>query len=329
MNPHALRLSVSLVAAASLVVLTAACSPQKFGLAPQSDQFAQSVKYDANVDVVWVVDSSGSMAPRQAALAAQMPALFASMAGKGLTWRMAATTMDMSASGERGAFLRRDGGPPWVEYSQPDALSRMMSRLQPGATGSPMERGRHALKAAFSSPNSDGPNAGFLRAQSLLVAVFLSDEEDQSANDDYLGFLNRIRPPLANGQRGWMADFVGVVPDDPECKTTQWNDFSPGTKYIDLARASGGVVESVCGANLSKLVASLQARILEVITAYRLSTAAQPDTVRVRVNGSPVPADPANGWTYDNATTSVIFHGAAIPPAGARIQVDYDPQGAS
>ena len=322
----------SILSSAALIAIAAgatACNPQKFGLAGQSDQFAQSVKYDATVDILWVVDSSGSMGPRQAALANEMPSLMSALNAKGLQWRMAATTMDFGPTGERGAFLARDGGPAFVEPSTDGGLGMMTSRLQPGADGSPVERGLQGMKAALSAPNAQGPNAGFLRPNALLVVAFLSDEEDQSVAADYAGFLNLTRPPLSNGQRGWIADFIGVLPTDPLCKTSQWGDFNPGLKYLSLVQLSGGISESVCQPNLSRLSSDVQSRILEVVTAYKLSTSAQVASIRVLVDGAPVARDAANGWTYDDSTASIVFHGGAIPAPNASIKVDYDPQGAA
>jgi hypothetical protein len=47
----------------------------------------------------------------------------------------------------------------------------------------------------------------------------------------------------------------------------------------------------------------------------------------VTVNGVVVPQDPNNGWTYDPVANSIQFHGAAIPPQGADINVSFSPTG--
>lgn len=58
-------------------------------------------------------------------------------------------------------------------------------------------------------------------------------------------------------------------------------------------------------------------------SSWTLSRQASPSSIRVTVNGQPVSQSPTNGWTYDAASNSVTFHGSAVPPAGARIDVSY------
>ena len=128
------------------------------------------------------------------------------------------------------------------------------------------------MKAAFSSPlaSTNGYNDGFLRTNALLVVIFLSNEDDQSATADYGSFLDQIRPPLAaTGQRSWVAQFMGVTDTDSSCKTSQWAQAGyseVGTKYISLANQSGGDSEAICDADLRRALTNVKARVLEVVT---------------------------------------------------------------
>ena len=48
-------------------------------------------------------------------------------------------------------------------------------------------------------------------------------------------------------------------------------------------------------------------------------------SLRVLVNGQPVPADPQNGYVYDALTNSIRFHGAARKKAfDGKIDVTYE-----
>jgi hypothetical protein len=48
-------------------------------------------------------------------------------------------------------------------------------------------------------------------------------------------------------------------------------------------------------------------------------------SIRVRVNGQEVKADPANGWVYDELTHSVRFQGEAKKQAfEAMIEITYE-----
>lgn len=47
------------------------CSGQKFGIQAQNEEFGQTVTYNTEVEVLWVIDTSGSMAKHQSLLADQ------------------------------------------------------------------------------------------------------------------------------------------------------------------------------------------------------------------------------------------------------------------
>lgn len=311
------------------MALTIGCSEQKFGLAPESQEFGNKIAYNTEVDVLWVIDTSSSMDKHQALLAAQVGSFIDSLNKTGLSYQIAVTTMDMSASGAKGKFL---GTPAVMTAATPNLTATLQSRLQAGAAGSPVERGLEAMKASVSAPlsSSGGLNAGFLRPNALLAVIFLSNEDDQSASADYGAFLDTVRPPLPSGERSWVAEFMGVTPDDPTCKTSEWDQAGyseVGLKYIALADQSGGTSEAICDADLRRALTNVKARILEILTEYKLARVPNLTTLQVFINGVLVPQDAVNGWTYYASTNSIRFHGTAVPRADATIRINYDPTG--
>lgn len=315
--------------AAAAVAMTVGCSEQKFGLAPEEQQFGNKIAYNTEVDVLWVIDTSSSMDKHQSLLAAQVGLFVDSLNKTGLNYQMAVTTMDMSSSGAKGKFL---GSPAILTASTPGLISQLQARLQAGASGSPVERGLEAMKASVSAPLSSagGNNYGFLRPNALLAVIFLSNEDDQSASADYGAFLDSVRPPLPSGERSWVAQFMGVTPDDPTCKTSEWDQAGyseAGLKYIALADESGGNSEAICDADLRRALTNVKARILEIITEYKLARVPNLSTLQIFINGALVPQDAVNGWTYHSNTNSIRFHGTAVPRSDATIMVKYDPTG--
>ena len=303
------------------------CSQQSYSMPPSNLAFAQQVKYAKGVDVLWVLDDSGSMSPRQAMLAAQVPDFVMALNNSGLDYQMAVTTMDMSVTGERGKFLAQAGTPTILNAGTPNLNAVLSARLQPGGNGSPVERGEESMQAALNLSQQASGNQGFLRPNALLVVIFLSDEDDSSAAVDYKTYLDQVRPPLASGERSWISNFMGIVPNDPECKTSTWNFTDPGLKYIQLATDSGGTSESICSGDLRQALTNVRARILEVVTEYHLDRDPMVSSITVVVNGQSVATDATNGWTYDAAKNAVVFHGTAIPVAGSTINVNFSPAG--
>lgn len=313
----------------SFLALATACTSQNFTQPAESAAYSQKVTYNNQVDVLWVIDTSSQMSDKQQALVSQVGLFIDAFNQTGLDYQMAVTTMDMSSGGEKGAFVHQANTPYIMTKDTPRFQEMLSGRLFLGAyQWQPLTRGLETMKNALSNPTLvNGSNAGFLRQNALLVAIFVSDGDDHSATFDYTGFLDKLRPPLAYGDRSWVAQFMGVMPNDPACKTAKWNYAEPGLKFIQLAAYSGGAAESICDGDMRRALTNVKSRVLEMITAYPLPVSVVPSSIKVAVNGQTVPNDPANGWTYDATSNTVRFHGSAIPKADANISVVFDRDG--
>ncbi len=317
----------------TLFVLTTAaalqigCGAQTFAVEEGSSNFGQSVTYNTEVDVLWVVDTSGSMGKRQAEVAKQVPIFIAGLNATGLDYNIGVTTMDMSGDGAKGKLIAQSGTPLVLRRSTPNLNNILAGRLMAGETGSPVERGREAMLAALNLSGTGKFNEGFLRSKSLLNVIFVTDEEDESDNAvDYVAALDSIKPLLPLGDRSWVAHFIGVS-TDPSCKTAEWGFSSAGIRYMNLATASGGAKESICDADFRRALTNVKSRVLEMLTEFPLDRAPAVDSIKVMVDGIEVPRDEVNGWSYRASANSIRFHGTAIPKAGSRIRVTFDPEG--
>lgn len=325
----------SLACAGLVATFAAGCSEQKFGLGSESQEFGQKVTYNTEVDVLWVIDTSTSMDQHQDLMASQMGAFVNGLNETRLDYHMAVTTMDMgSSTAAKGKFLSAAGEPLILTNRTPNLTTILSQRVRAGASGSSVERGLEAMKASLSSPlaGTNGYNAGFLRPKALFVVIFLSNEDDQSSGtaSSFGAWLDTVRPPLPTGERSWIANFMGVTSGDASCKTSQWDrsGYSEvGTKYVSLAEESGGSVEAICDADFRRALLNVKARILEVMTEYKLDRVPNLATLTIYVNGAVVPQNADNGWTYFAANNSVRFHGTAVPKPDATIKIDYDPAG--
>ncbi len=307
------------------VVFLCACSPQQFGVTPEKEVFAQQVTYNKQVDVLWVVDSSGSMGPRQSLLADQVQPFIDALNGTQLDYHIAVISTDMSVNGQGGRFLTNGQMFPVLDANTPNLTALLKSRLEIGDTGSPVTRGLEAMKASLTAPNTDFYNSGFLRQNAMLAVLFLTDKDDSSATADYGGFLDQLKPPLASGERSWLAHVLAVLPADDQCLSAPWSLKIPALKYIDLANRSGGISASICAPDFRETMTNIRARILEIITEYKLARKPSLATIHVYINSVEVPQDPHNGWQYNATQNSIRFYGTAVPIAGTPIRVDFTP----
>ncbi len=335
----------TLAGAFSLVLITG-CSEQNFGLTPTTKDFAQSVKYNRQADVLIVMEASGAMDQQQRykAVSDQVPAMMKVLNAANLDYHIAVTTMTprfqdpqtQTMVGDGGRFITHGDSSPLVLSSSLSNLTDVLTNrlnFNSGDFISPINFGRLAVQNALSAPLLDGFNAGFLRADALLNIIFISSKDDDVNNTspiDLGGFLDKLRPPVAaTGQRSWLAHYVGVLSSSPsdQCSSGQWNYKSPGIKFLDIVNASGGSSSTICSTDLTLAVQQVQARILEIVTAYHLNDKPNVSTIVVYAAGVLVPQDAKNGWTYDDKIQSIVFHGLAIPPDGTPFHVDYTPAG--
>ncbi len=316
-----------LIAGTLTAALQVGCGAQTFAVEEGSSNFGQSVTYNTEVDVLWVVDTSGSMGKRQAEVAKQVPLFIAGLNATGLDYNIGVTTMDMSGSGAKGKLISQSGTPLVLKKTTPNLNNILAGRLMAGESGSPVERGREAMLAALSLAGPGKFNDGFLRESSLLNVIFVTDEEDESDNAvDYVASLDAIKPLLPLGDRSWVAHFIGVS-TDPSCQTAEWGFSSPGVRYMNLATASGGAKESICDADFRRALTNVKSRVLEMLTEFPLDRAPVVASIKVMVDGLEGPQNEVNGWTYRASANSIRFHGTAIPKAGSRIKVTFDPEG--
>ena len=150
------------------------------------------------MDVVFVVDDSGSMGPKQQKLRANFPRFvdvldnYRTKAGSLLDYRLAVTSTDLVrkdyATGGSGGFVTSpatscSGGPAraWLERTDPTVASAFACRAGLGTSGTPNEKPLGALLLAVTDREAD-QNRSFVRDDALLAFVILTDEDDSSGN---------------------------------------------------------------------------------------------------------------------------------------------------
>lgn len=310
-----------------LILLTvglAACSQPNFGLPAASENFGQSVTYNNKVDILWIVDNSTSMGRHQAALGQAAPAMVQKLNDLKMDYHMAVITTSMGLGGDGGKFM---GSPAVLTNSTPNLSSVLAQRLMQGEAGANLERGIDSMLTTLSPAYMySAVGQSFFRDDALLAIIALSDEDDQSARTlDYVSnFLDGVKPRWADGNRAWMMNFIGVLQLTNVCRT--YNAYSdPGQFYMDLADISGGVKESICTDDFSGVVTNIRARIVQILTDFKLKSIPVVSSIKVYINGTLVPQSSVNGWTYESVGNLVRFHGTAVPPADAAIKVDFDP----
>jgi hypothetical protein len=135
------------------------------------------------VDLLFVVDNSGSMLNHQNNLVKNIPNLVNQLSG--FDMHAAVITADMDGAYCSAAQSELCGGRffnGFVTNNDPDYLNKLQNNITGvGVNGSGNESLFDATIAALSPPLSTTDNKGFLRDTAQLVIIFLTDAEDQSS----------------------------------------------------------------------------------------------------------------------------------------------------
>lgn len=278
---------------------------------------------EARADILWVVDSSASMAEEQEKLAQEFTGFIEFLAASEVDYHVATTAMDLSQTGFGG---RIHGPEPVITTETLDPVAAFAGQVAFPATLA-AEQGLEAARRALSEPNLSGANRGFLRPDAALSVIFVSDDEDQSPGS--AGFYRRFfLGAKGAGNRALVKVSAIVGPSPDGCLVPGDEDLlggraRAGERYRDVVEATGGTLGSICDEDFGPAVEALGLGASGLKRIFPLSREPRPETLAVRVDDLEVPQDAAAGWTWQPETRSISFAGSYLPPAGSRIEVAY------
>ena len=134
------------------------------------------------LDILWVVDDSGSMRRFQNNLSANIGLFVNAFILTGADYRMAVISTSNSSIGSI------------VDSNSPYPEIIIANEVLVGTTGSGIERGIDSSVQALNNSNSAGPGGQFFRNSATLIVIYVSDEPDQSNPwNTYTSFFNNIK----------------------------------------------------------------------------------------------------------------------------------------
>lgn len=168
------------------------------------------------MDILFVIDNSGSMGEEQSNLLANFDGFatliddYLTSTGNPLDYRIAVTTAGRDVSynllvpivneeipvtepGDNGHFRRGCGiDRGWLEKNDSGLVDAFRCRANVGTGGPGAEMPLLGLEWSLKQRVDDGSNAGFVREDALLAIVMITDQDDCSRDDD--GFLIDLSP---------------------------------------------------------------------------------------------------------------------------------------
>ncbi len=300
----------------SAVLGSSAC--QEYGLDEilYTDVFEQGSDEDSVVDLLWVVDNSGTMSEEQQRLTQSLGGLMALLADTLADYRLGVITTDVDDPEQRG---RLQGEPPVLGPDDADVAGAFVANAHVGTQGSRDERGFEALELALTEAVDDGSNAGFFRPDARLHAVVVSDEDDHS-DGGVEQLLSDLAVDVPDAASFTVHAIVGDLPDGclaPDAVA------DAGPRYLEAARRTDGLSGSICLGDWTALLESIGLAALGLQDTFPLSHEPDQSTLEVRVDGVLIPERAEDGWTYDAGQNAVVLHGGAVPRPEMQVVITY------
>lgn len=222
---------------------------------------------------------------------------------------------------------------PAVEDVQ-ETFSEMVAL---GIGGSGIEMGLHAAYQALSEPLLSTVNAGFLREEANLSLIIVSDEEDSSqfGVDEYLRWFTELKGEEAfrDHSRFNLSAVVGdrepEFAGEPSCSSDD-GVASYGSRYIDLAERTDGLVDSICDEDFSPIAQELGLTLSGLVAEFALSENPNENTLVVSLYETADDASFVKELTRDVDYSYVVdgnlirFVEDQVPPELWYIKVEYE-----
>jgi hypothetical protein len=316
---------------AAPLVLVTACGQQGavFSILPTGQNFQGSTQSN-KIDILWVIDNSGSMLTKQQNLATSFNSFMNLFTSKNYDFRMTIVTTDTYATpgGQNGNF---QGTPTVISNSTPSFSTVFQTNVVVGSTGAADAKGLDAINLALSSAKLAGVNTGFIRSDAHLAVIILSDADDNDSTATAASthaFLKTLKPNTIDANTGRERESFSVhaaIDDQTNPGPTPCAGSEDGVKFRQLANLANGTRMDICASNFSSGLTNLSESIASFISQVLLKSTPQVDTIEVAINGAAIAKNSTNGWSYQSTGNKIIFHGTAIPADNASISVTYIP----
>ena len=261
------------------------------------DSFTQHMSVDG-IDILWVIDKSGSMSRYNDELLAGIEAMILALPVS--NWRLVIISADSTDSVMSTEF-------PLVPGDTIIDAERMFNTLPMG----PWEEGFNSVyEYIIHNPYS----STWMRPEAGLLVVFVSDEEEQSDVEypspaNFLSWYGSLRMGSV-----FMASVVNLEPSLSLCDSPP-RPLDVGERYMEATGVLGGIIVDICDSDWSAGVTDATHSV-DPYENIVLSHKAEADSIRVFVNSLL-----SHDWYYQESDNTVYF--TIIPNAGQLVEVGY------
>ncbi len=292
--------------------------------ATQVDVLKQS---DGIVDILWVIDDSGSMANERRQLVANFNRFIQELLNLNVDFQMGVTSIVFSDGGK----LR--GATKIITRMTPDPRAVFEANTTFPDSRSRWEQGLRMTQFALTSPLTDpsGPNFGFIRPKAALAVITVTNEDDGSfGTTDYYSRVFKGLKGKGNENLVTFSVIGGNTPNGctpPNEVSLYGSHASAAFRYAEVSAKTGGVIGSICDASFEQTLVKIAQALNTLKRVFPMTLKPIAGSVSVTIisgtTTTVVPNDPVSGFQYRADTNSVVFLGTYIPPPGATVRIEY------
>jgi hypothetical protein len=294
---------------------------------PAPDRVARNIQIkdlDNKVDIIWVVDNSGSMSGIQRNIVRNSVFFMDEfLNGNKLNWKMGIISTDENEAPYLGFSTPFDS--KLAQSGTVDMTERFEQHIDSlGTSGSPSELVFYSVHRAIL-------NHKFLRPSAHLAIIMVSDEEEQSEQSrgssfSATNFLSSIRSKVSSDRN---IRFYGAL-DAHGLKgcDNRWNPYKD-SPYEEVINATEGFVLSAC-VDFGQELARISENIATLIGDVSILLKHRPvlDTIEIRYKGVLLPSGPKEKggvWYYSEKYNAIYFYDLNFAPDFSKdfVTLDY------
>jgi len=327
----------SFVLACSLLLglqANAGYNVQKFPGKVTIEVDVEASQNNSPIDVLFVMDDSGSMGTYQQKLSDLTPVFVDALKNLRRDFHAGVITTSVTDYIQKptGGMLR--GSPLFVDNKTPDFGSALAKNLLVGTNGDAVEQPFQTATLALTEPLLSGYNKGFLRDSAALALIFVTDAEDQSPQDvKAMTDLLKARKQSLDK----VTTFSWIVPTVTNDQSCQRDDgTTPPTKIEDLSKELQGTTYSLCNITQAaysdfadKLAKFGAGPLTPSLTEVPLTIAPVVSSIQVKFGTETlVGGDMKMGWVYDSKKNAIVLGDEidwASQPVGTKLSVTFVP----
>ena len=282
------------------------------------------------IDLLWVIDNSSTMLEEQNLLADDFEALLDGFKTQNVDFRMAIVTTDNSVNHNTGRTLDAS----YLSSDRQGFIEQFQNQIKVGNRGSQVQCGLNK------SLDFVQTNRSWMRPDALLVAVYVSVDNDHSSGGNGVGLScvarqgNRIiantsDSVVANSYFNSLAGYKGsqyffkafpvVIMPARSGKSPPYDEYR-GHRYLQLAQMTNGESYDIINDSFDTILQNIGQRLAEFSSSFQLKYPADPHTIEVYIDGVP---SPQSHWRYLRNNNSVSFEDNASPRVGSQIKIIY------